>query len=200
AEALRKARTRNRRTMRRVSERGDLTIRSTFGPAELAFNFVSPAQADDTRLFELARLQLVGFFYLMTYDEEKQHGLHWPGVFAPFVVARKPDWGNPLLAWLDRSTLAWDDCLHAVAAEGFYKLWVRRHVTDAPIWAWVIEWNQGFRLGGFFGDEARIRATLANAPTLDWTTVHDAPERRLRMRREIPLSDDHDKLFDWSER
>lgn len=196
AEAERKGRTRNRRTSRRVSEpTPPLVINGNFGSATMRFSFQSPAQADERRLFDLARYQLTGFFYMLTYKEEERHGRYWRGVYAPVVSARREDWGHPWLRWIESVAEGWDFRLHAIAADGFYKIWIRKHPA-ADMWAWAIEWNGNYRLAGFFGDEQIIRDLFAERPQLDVTTLHEAPGEMLRYRRETPLADADDRLFE----
>ncbi|WP_374595242.1 HNH endonuclease [Sphingosinicella sp.] len=197
AEAVRKARTRNRRTQQRVSEpTPPLIVKGNFGPANITFSYTAPAQADDRRMFELARLQLVGFFSMLTYDEAAKRGYFWTGQYAPVVVARQEDWGNPRLLWIDAVSRDWEYRLHAIAADGFYRVWIRRHLGEPAVWAWAIEWNRNFRLAGFFGDPEAIAALLGDLPKLDIHTIHEGPDRWLRMRTEQPLADDDDVLFD----
>jgi hypothetical protein len=197
AEAVRKARTRNRRTQQRVSEpTPPLVVESNFGQAKITFSYTAPAQADDHRMFELARLQLVGFFSILTYDETARRGYFWTGQYAPVVVARQEDWGNARLLWIDSVSKDWEYRLHAIAAEGFYKVWIRRRLSEPAVWAWAIEWNRNFRLAGFFGDTESIAALLEDLPNLGIHTVHEGPDRWLRMRTEQPLADDDDVLFD----
>lgn len=142
AEAVRKARTRNRRTQQRVSEpTPPLIVKGNFGPANITFSYTAPAQADDRRMFELARLQLVGFFSMLTYDEAAKRGYFWTGQYAPVVVARQEDWGNPRLLWIDAVSRDWEYRLHAIAADGFYKVWIRRRLGEPAVWAWAIEWT-----------------------------------------------------------
>ena len=196
AEAVRKARTRNRRTQQRVSEpTPPLVVEGNFGPAKITFSYTAPAQADDRRMFELARLPLIGFFSMLTYDETARRGYFWTGQYAPVVVARQEDWGNPRLLWIDAVSKDWEYRLHAIAAEGFYKVWIRRRLGEPAVWAWAIEWNRNFRLAGFFGDTASIATLLEDLPKLGIHTVHKGPDRWLRMRTEQPLADDGDVLF-----
>lgn len=197
AEAVRKARTRNRRTQRRVSEpTPPLIVEGNFGPAKITFSFQSPAQPDERRMFELARLQLVGFFSMLTYDETAKRGYWWTGQYAPVVIARREDWGNPRLLWIDSVSADWEYRLHAVTADGFYKLWIRRRLGEPAVWAWAMEWNQGFRLTGFIGDPGELKGIFQNLPKLDLTSVHEGQDQWLRMRTEVPLDEADDTLFD----
>jgi hypothetical protein len=197
AEARRKARTTNRRTGRFVSEpEPPLKISMPFGPATFSFNFTRPAQADDQRLFQLARLQLAGFFSMLTWNDEQQRGFYWPGSFMPVVAVRKEDWGNPRLKWVEEESDGWEYRLHAIAADTFYKVWIRRRLGDPAVWAWAMEWNHNFRLAGFFGEEAALHELQAKVPQLAVEVVHETPDSWLRVRTEVPLAEDQDHLFD----
>jgi hypothetical protein len=197
AEAKRKARTTNRRTGRLVSEpEPSFNINMIHGPITFKFGFTHPAQCDEARLFDLARLQLAGFFSMLTWNEEQQRGFYWPGAYMPIVAVRKEDWGNPLLRWVEETSEDWEHRLFAIAADGFYKAWIKRRLVDPPIWAWALEWNQNFRLAGFFGEEVALRELAKQAPALEIETVHDSPEFGLRCRLEVPLAGDDDHLFD----
>ncbi len=195
-EAARKGQTQNRRTRRRVSEpNSPLSIESNFGPLQCTISFTSPAQPDTNRVFELARFQLVGFFYLLTYDEAGQRGLYWAGDYAPVVMVRHMDWGNPRLRWLEKMSERWEHCLYAETASGFYKIWIRRGPGEPIIWSWAMEWNKTFRLAGFFGNTERLQEILLNLPPLDFIPLPNSQGRDLRIRKEIALSDQDDTLF-----
>lgn len=197
AEATRKARTQNRRTKRRVSEpTTPVVVEHHFGPAKFTFSFQSPAQPDEQRMYELARMQLVGFFSMLTYDDVARRGFFWTGEFAPIVCVRREDWGNPQLLWIDSISSTWEYRLHATTADGFYKVWIRRRVGEPAAWAWALEWNQNFRLAGFFGDQQVISETLKTMPALEVSTVREGPDGWMRMRTEVPLAEMEDVLFD----
>jgi hypothetical protein len=196
-EARRKARTTSRRTGRFVSEpEPPLNISMPFGPATFRFSLTSPAQVDDERLFQLARYQLAGFFSMLTWNDEQQRGFYWVGAYMPVVAARKEDWGNPLLRWVEETAKDWEPRLHAIAADTFYKAWIKRRPGDPAVWAWAIEWNHSFRLAGFFGEDEALRELRAAAPKLQFNILHEGPNSWLRSRTEAPLAADEDHLFD----
>lgn len=196
AEAARKSSAINRRTGQAVSEpTPPIEVAGDFGGARISFSFTSPAQADDRRMFELARLQLAGFFSMLTFDRAARRGWFWTGQYAPVVVARREDWGNPRLAWVDEVSADWDHRLHAIAAEGYYKTWIRRREGEPAVWAWAIEWNRTFRLAGFIGDPDIVRSLFQHLPALDVATIAEGTDRWLRMRTEIPLAPEADTMF-----
>jgi hypothetical protein len=169
------------------------------GPLNFKFKFHAPAQVDDDRAYQLARMQLRAFHYLTTYDEIMQRGYYWPGTFAPLLLVRHSDWGNPLLGWFERTTACWALRVHSVAADGFHKIWIRRRIDDPAVWAWAMEWNFNFRLAGFFGNEEAIRAILSNASWPELHTVVERPNRTIKFRLEAALQPEEDTLFELDE-
>lgn len=200
AEAKRKSCTRNPRTGRWVAE-GEKAPSVTFAASGLSitFGFVQPVQPDQRRLFLLAQLQLMGFFFWLTYDEAAQRASYWPGDYEPIVAARKEDWGHPHLRWIEEVSREWEWRLHGITAEGFYKVWIKRRPGDPALWAWAMEWNRTYRLAGFFGERAALDEVLAQRPDHGMQTLRDSSEERIRVRREIPLAEEEDTLFDWED-
>ena len=189
----------SRRTRKPVAA-GDppLIINGTMGPSiSMTFTMHAPPQADDARLFALARAQLMGFFYWLTYQPAESRGHWWLGDYFPLLTIRRPDWGNPQLRWFETHTKTWAGRLMFVTADGFYKVWIRRETETSLVWAWAMEWNQNFRLAGFFGDPDAVQTHIAALPALAMDTLHDSPGRSLRMRLDTPLLDADDKLFAW---
>ncbi len=197
AEAKRKARTTNRRTRRFVSEpEPPVNITGRFGPMTMKVSFAQPAPCDEARLFQLARLQLAGFFSMLTWQEDQRRGFYWPGAYMPIVAVRKEDWGNPLLAWVEQKARGWDHRLFCIAADGFYKAWIRRRSGVPAVWGWALEWNLNFRLAGFFGEDQALRELAAEAPKLAFEMLHEEPGVFLRYRTETPLAASADQLFE----
>ena len=51
-----------------------LQLHGELGLGRVAITFTAPPQIDDARAFELARLQLAGFFHFLTFREEERRG------------------------------------------------------------------------------------------------------------------------------
>jgi len=71
AEARRKGtKSVSRKTGRPVAESSvSLAVRGKIGAiGEMTGDFTAPPQLDDARAYDLARLQMIGFFYFLTYD------------------------------------------------------------------------------------------------------------------------------------
>lgn len=198
AEARRKSRTTNPRTGRFVSE-GEKAPKITMKASgfSVSFDFVQPAHPDHERLFLLAQMQLCGFFFWLTYDEEAQRGHYWVGDYEPVVAARKEDWGHPHLRWVEAVSRDWEYRMHGITAEGFFKVVIKRRPGEPPVWSWALEWNRTYRLAGFFGDRAELDKLKADLPDQGMMLLHESKSERVRIRREVPLADEDDTLFAW---
>ena len=152
-------------------------------------------QVDDRRMFQLARYQLAGFFYRMSYDEDAQAGKYWPSSFMPVEALRKQDWGNPLITSFASSTDGWLFRFGGTpTANGYFQALIKR-LPDDILWSWALEWNKTTRFFGFFGDEklgTEIISTLErpkmNPPIIDGEATY-------RARIENPLGKNSEDLF-----
>ncbi|RRH87459.1 hypothetical protein EH240_36135 [Mesorhizobium tamadayense] len=196
-DAQRKAKdSRSRRTRKVVKDSSErINLQGTLGPGiNLSFQYSSPPQIDDNRSFELARLQLMAFFYMQTYNHETRRGGYWLHGYHPVMTTNRSDWGNPLMVGFMRTIKSWDCRLLAISADGFFKLIIRKHLL-AETWAWALEWNHNRRLIGFFGELDPAQAIVDSLPRLEVKTVYQAPNESLSYRVETPLKEDEDTLF-----
>ena len=76
---------RSRRTRKHVKDsREEVTIEGGFAPGVgFSFKFTAPPQADRDRIYKLARLQIIGFFYWITFRVDESRGRYWRGGFLP---------------------------------------------------------------------------------------------------------------------
>ncbi|HEX4860413.1 MAG TPA: hypothetical protein VFV07_04195 [Rhizomicrobium sp.] len=194
--ARRKTRAINRRTRKSVGEpEPPIDVRGNFMGAQITFTFRAPPQAAEERLYDLARRQIQAFFYFLTYDPQSGRGRFWPGVFCPLLAVRRPDWGNAQQLWFQEYTKEWLFRFHGGTAEGFFKLWIKRKSESEAVWAWALEWNQNFRLVGFFGDTEFCDALDAIVPGLEMDHEHRDGNQFFRARLEVPLVPENDFLF-----
>jgi hypothetical protein len=196
-EAERKARNSiSRRTRRPVkASREELQLKSSFGGAQFTFNFVAPPQVDDERLFELARLQLQGFFFFISYDEATHRGGFWLGGFHPVLAVRKENWGDLRMHWFEETTRTWDPKWFAATADGFHRSWIKRPEDDRPFWAWALEWNRNYRIIGFFGEREHADALRPTMPRPQLEQVSRTEQGWIGYRRDVPLTEVEDRLF-----
>ena len=198
AEIDRRAtKTLSRNTRKPVSEgEKPLVLKGAFGPATMTFTLNMPPQVTEKRLFDLACFQMLGFFYFLTYRPLDRRGNWWGDGFHPLLAVRRSDWGNPVIRWFEEITKHRREILHVQTAAGFYKAWIREMNDKPNLWAWAIEWNQGLRLVGFFGDEAEAITLGQSRPTIKTKTIHNDGKRIIRMRAETAVETSDDHLFD----
>ncbi len=158
------------------------------------FNFTAPPQVDDARAFELARMQLLAFFFLITYKEDKARGWWWTGEYIPFLHTRRSDWGSVSWRGFMAATKDWDMRLHCLTADQFYCCTVKRH-PEAACWSWAMQWNHQHRLAGFLGDRSVAQTVVDAFPADHLQQLQLGPNRYVRMRRDPPLALENDDLF-----
>lgn len=164
------------------------------GGATYTVGLSGPPQIDRDRVYQLARMHVAAFFYLITYREGERQGFSWVGGFHPVTHTFRSDWGNPLMRGFADAVMGWEHRVQANGAGGFFRLSIRRH-AEAPCWSWAVEWNRGLRVIGFIGDSQTAHAVGNALPTLRYRTVSDGPDKILRVRQEVPLGDDEDDLL-----
>ncbi|MEM6858708.1 MAG: hypothetical protein AAF559_12640 [Pseudomonadota bacterium] len=186
----------SRKTGKPVSEsREEHSISGDLFGAQLKVTYVSAPQADHDRVLELARLQLMAFYYFITIPENGENGGYWIGRFMPLEPVRAPDWGNERQLFFMQETNDWDWRVHAITADGYFKLTLKKHPLE-QIWSFAIEWNDSFRIVGFFGDESCLSALRERIPVLAMDTIYQRDNERIRQRIEVPISSADDILFD----
>lgn len=196
-EAARKARSSfSRRTGRSVA-RSHEKIQFA-GPlasgAMIHIDAVAPPQVEESRAFELARIQLSAFFYWVTYDESTLRGGFWLGGYYPILSALRDDWGNPVFRGFMEVVVDWEPRVLASAADDYFRVALRRHPTEI-CWSWALEWNSNMRLIGFLGEEPVVRQLVQGLPTLVVRDFPVTPTSGYRIREEVPLSPEQDILF-----
>lgn len=157
-------------------------------------NFTSPPQLDDTRTYKLARLQMIGFFYFLTYDQAKNIGHYWPGGFYPIHGTIKSDWGNPVHRAFMKEVATWDYRLILTTASEYYRAMIRRHPAK-ECWAWAVESNDCYRLVGFFGALDAATELADKLPDIPAHSIFESSNCWLRFRTEEPLNEEDDILF-----
>jgi hypothetical protein len=114
------------------------------------------------------------------------------GCFAPISIACKLDWGNVHMRAFQDVTADWPLRIQGVGGDRFFKIKICRKTDDVPPWAWALEWNQNYRLIGFFGDEDLVRDAVSALPKLPGKLVPDGNRGVMRYRedRELPPAQD----------
>ena len=198
-EAHRKAKkSLSRRTRRPVAlSQEHIRLAGSAGPGiRLAFSTIAPPQMDQSRAFELARMQLMAFFYWVTFDLSTHRGGFWPGCFYPVIATFRPDWGNPRFRAFMTTVIGWEPRLLASAADDYFRVAIRRHPHHV-CWSWALEWNSNVRLGGFFGEAEPVRELCEALPKLKVTHFRVSPTAGVFIHTEQTLLDEDDQLFSW---
>lgn len=177
----------------------NIKLNLAFGGFTLSVNLHAPPQVQSMRLFELVRLQLMGFFYWLTYRRETRRGGYWTGGFFPIEAAMRSNWGNARQMHFMRTVAYWEPRLLTgeELIDGYYKVAIRRHPSVA-CWSWAVEWNHSVRIIGFFGDEEATAELLSTMPTLGAEVATDTTGGQWSFRPDVPLYSTEDVMFYWS--
>lgn len=200
SEARRKIhRSTSRKTRKKVRDSSEnITFSSAPSPSlKINGNFFAPPQIEQERSNKLAMLQIMAFFYLLTFEQDKKIGHYWPGDFYVTQSGIKTDWGNARFLYFMQLTSSWDYRLIANTANGFFKVSIRKS-PDSACWSWAIEWNDCYRLIGFFGENSYIEDLLNDFPLLDKNLVSSHPSSKIFFREEVEIIPESDSLFDHS--
>jgi hypothetical protein len=202
SEARRKAANAiSRRTGKPIKDSAEhLVIKWVLAPGiEFTFDMHGPPQADSERIFALARMQVMAFFYFITFNPATKRGQCWRGVFYPVMEVMRGDWGNPVLRDFMKAVVEWEPRVLAVGADTFFKIVIRKH-PSADCWSWALEWNRQYRIIGFCGNQLAAEAVVRTFTQLETHTVAQGPNEFVRYRLDVPLADDDDLLFHWEQK
>jgi hypothetical protein len=192
----RAAKSGNARTGRSVATpEPPIEIKSSFGAMSMTVTMVGPPQMHEERAFELARMQLAGFYFLLTYNKAEERGGFVQGDFGWITAVRKPDWGNPLMVWFAQETAELPIRLQINTAQGYYRAWMRSLDTTQDTFAWAMEWNQNVRLIGLLGMPEKINQFAASMPELKFQEVARSGSVVRRVRLSTALAEQDDTLF-----
>lgn len=186
----------SRRTKKRVADSWESqTIRHKFFPGVTAtFSMGAPPQLAPERVAALARLHLVALFYWITYDSSKRTGGFWLGEGVVANFAPKRDWGNSIQRSFADLTQTWEHRIHAIAAEGYFKVSLRRHPSSA-CWAWALEWNHNIRVVGFVGNNDALQDSTNRLQDPERQLLRTGEGAVLTLRQDVALDDGDDRLF-----
>ncbi len=197
SEAKRKARNSiSRRTGKPVCEsieKFEIKVPLCVG-GELTIDLIAPPQIESSRIYELSRMQLMAFFYWITYNRETKRGGFWIGSFFPVLEAPNSDWGNPVHKHFMDTVFNWEPRVLSIGALGFFKVMIRRHPL-AVCWSWALEWNNKLRVVGFFGENEPTQKVLHTFPSLETVTMAQGPNKYAGYRSEKHLDEKDDCLF-----
>lgn len=173
----------------------ELIIEVPFAPGvTFKFNMLSPPQIKSERLYELARMQMMAFFYLITFDKKTKRGGFWLEGFYPLSFAHHADWGNSLHKSFMKAVVKWEPRWQGSTASGFFRSIIRKH-PHAECWSWAVEWNKNYRVIGFFGSKEAAEKIVNCFEEPNMTTIKNDKNSYFRYREEVKLSEEDDWLF-----
>jgi hypothetical protein len=165
---------------------------------KMSFDLVSPPQADIGYIRMLAFRHIQGFFSLLTTEnplEISQTRLLPSHHFYFFGAFHSADWGNPQVITATERASEWPCRANIEAANGFFKVIMRRREDRFAEWFWALEWNKSYRVfGGIFHPD-QIPKAYSDLPPHNWREYGAHGETGIRSRREISIKVDQDFLF-----
>lgn len=185
----------SRRTGRPVGKSNESVEATLKVPVfSLSATFHAPPQLDEDRANELALFQLRALFFFLTFDPDLRRGVWWAGKLALANGAFKRDFGNVVQIAFAQRTASWDYRLMLTTAGGYFRVAIRRH-PEGEAWSFALEWNDQYRLIGFFGDEGICFSEADRLPRFQALVSSDANGNRFAIRVETQLTEDNDILF-----
>lgn len=164
----------------------------------LEFGFTAPPQIEDSRIFSLARMQIMAFFYYLTFNKDIKKGGFWREGFYAVFQTQKLDWGNDILISFMNAVVKWEPRWLGYGASGYFKCAIRRH-PSAECWSWALEWNKNYRIIGFFGDREAAYSLIDTFPTITPETISKGKDHHLLYHSEKQLHEKDDVLFSWGD-
>lgn len=173
----------------------DIEIKYPFGNGiNFKFNSTSPPRIDCHRVYELCRLQMMAFYYFLTYDEFEKRGYFWIGDFMPIMEVTRKDWGNNVHTSFMNQVANWDQRFFVIAADGFFKASIRKQ-PNLHCWSWALEWNQKYRIIGFIGDKEQAQENVSTFQQIKKETIKSGDNTHMHLWTEKPLKDKDDIMF-----
>lgn len=162
----------------------------------MTFNMRAPPQIHEDRLFELARLQIAGFFYFLTFNWQTRRGGFWRGSFFPIIEAQRSNWGNVAHRAFMVQVVGWEPRLCVWTAQEYFGVMIRKHPTE-PCWSWALEWNKQYRVVGLFGDQAVCKSIISKLPHPKLERAELEGGGWFAAVLDVGLEEEDDILFAW---
>lgn len=105
------------------------------------------------------------------------------------------DWGNIRIKSFAEMTKNWEHRFICFAAEGYFKVAIKKADKSRFLWSWALEWNKNFRLSGFFGEDAEVQAAVKLLPFPKKEVSQIGPNEFVAVVMDAPLKEEDDFLF-----
>ncbi len=164
----------------------------------IEFNYSAPPQIEGSRVYKLAHMQIMAFFYYLTFKKETKQGGFWREGFYPVYQTQRLDWGNDILISFMSTVEKWEPRWLGGSANGYFKCAIRRH-PEAECWSWALEWNKNYRVTGFFGNRDMANSIIDTFPRIEPVTLSKSSDHHMLYRKEKKLEEKDDCMFLWDE-
>jgi hypothetical protein len=166
------------------------------------FELVSAAQLDRDKVRLLALRHIQGLFALTTSEDPRASETSKvlpPRHFGFLGHYPHRDWGNPQLLEVVRRAGSLPQIAAITTANGYFRCVLRREDPIGSPWFWALEWNKSVRLAGWIGDPQAPPPIFADLPDAGGLVTRHEGGGFTRFRRETPLGDEADLLFDLAD-
>lgn len=178
-----------------IDSRVKIAVSGEIAPgASMAVDLVGLPQIERARIIRLAEMHVRAFYFWISFNEDTKFGTKPGNTFGPIIETHRNDWGNEVFLHFMRLTREWRPRFNGVAAEGFFKVDLKRHPTD-DLLSYALEYNKAFRSIGFVGAGDRVRFFMEQFPTLRMQPAFRAGDITYVRRRESPLDEAQDTMF-----
>lgn len=174
------------------------TVRASLLGMGLSLNFVGPPQMDRAMVDRLALRHVQGLYALVTNPDRDVDRLTllYPGHVYVLGSYLPGDWGNSQALVASERVRSWDVRARIVTGGCHFQAMLRRDRAELGTWFWALEWNRYMRVVGGIAYDGQLPSFMRDLPELQWGQARVASGARVRARREEPLDEDRDNLFD----
>lgn len=166
---------------------------------DITLSMTTPPQIILTRIYELAYMQIMAFFYYLIFNQDTKKGSFWPGEFFPLLYALRSNWGNEVHTAFMNTVVSWDLRFVGNTANDYFKWAIRKHPSET-CWSWALEWNKNHRVIGFFGNQDISIETKSKIPKLSPDYFSGNSKEYIAIKMDKSLEENDDVMFYVNER
>lgn len=160
--------------------------------------FVGPPQADREMVSRLALRHVQGLYALVTNPDRTLAPLTllfpgWVYILGHYI---RSDWGNGHAITASDFVRDWTVRARIITAGGYFQAMLRRDTAELGTWFWALEWNRYMRVIGGITYDGQLPSFMRDLPELHWVEARTSTGAVFRSRREQPLDEEPDDLFD----
>lgn len=163
----------------------------------LSVGFASPPQLNARYVNRLAMHHVQGLFALITSSDPRdpqKTRLLPPDQCWVLGAYHCRDWGNPQLLEVMKRSANWSCRANVSTADGYFRAVMKRDEEWNSGWFWALEWNKSVRVCGAIALAGQRPSLLADLPDTGWRVLKAEKGGVIRMREEVPISEEQDLL------